>query len=220
VPAGRRRGFVQPLAPAEVERLRGFCRYPRDATLIGVLAYAGLRPGEALALRWSAVRDGALLIDRAASMGVERPTKTGRARIVPLVEPLRADLEAWQSSAPSAAWIFPSRAGALWTDSAFRNWRRRRFYAARDSACADAPSDSPLARATPYTPRHSAASLWLRDPAMSPVEVAEAMGHSVQTLFATYAHVIAGLRGGARRSAGEEIAAARAALTCEPHVLM
>lgn len=45
---------------------------------------------------------------------------------------------------------------------------------------------------------------------LSPVEVAEAMGHSVQTLFSTYAHVIAGLRGSAGRPAADEIAAARA----------
>jgi hypothetical protein len=41
---------VRPLAPATVEAMRA-ASTPRDATLLSVLAYAGLRPGEALALR-------------------------------------------------------------------------------------------------------------------------------------------------------------------------
>lgn len=78
VPAGRPRRFVEPLAPAEVERLRAACRDTRDATLISVLAYAGVRPGEALALRWRCVRDDALLVERAVSMGrSERPRPAG-----------------------------------------------------------------------------------------------------------------------------------------------
>jgi integrase len=50
-----RRTEVRPLAPASVERMRG-ASSPRNATLISVLAYAGLRPGEALALQWRGAR--------------------------------------------------------------------------------------------------------------------------------------------------------------------
>ena len=42
---------VRPPAPSTVERMRA-ASDASDATLIPVLAYAGLRPGEALALRW------------------------------------------------------------------------------------------------------------------------------------------------------------------------
>ena len=42
---------VRPLAPESVERIR-LQLGVRDATLVSVLAYAGLRPGEALALSW------------------------------------------------------------------------------------------------------------------------------------------------------------------------
>jgi integrase len=35
----------------------------RDATLISVLAYAGLRPTEALTLRWGQVRDRTLVVN-------------------------------------------------------------------------------------------------------------------------------------------------------------
>jgi integrase len=47
---------VRPLAPVTVERLRAASR-ERDAVLISILAYAGLRPQEALALDWGHVRD-------------------------------------------------------------------------------------------------------------------------------------------------------------------
>src|SRR5262249_57030754 len=43
---------VRPLAPVTVEALRAAAS-DRDAALISVLAYAGLRPQEALALRWA-----------------------------------------------------------------------------------------------------------------------------------------------------------------------
>ena len=42
---------------------------PRDATLISVLSYAGLRPGEALGLRWGDIRERTLLVQRAISLG-------------------------------------------------------------------------------------------------------------------------------------------------------
>jgi integrase len=56
-PAQRR--SVTPLAPETVEQMRFWLLHRdlmRDATLVSVLAYAGLRPGEALALTWAHVR--------------------------------------------------------------------------------------------------------------------------------------------------------------------
>jgi integrase len=44
--------------------------------LIGLLGYSGLRPGEALTLQWGDVREKTLLIERAASLGEEKDTKT------------------------------------------------------------------------------------------------------------------------------------------------
>jgi integrase len=52
-PKQKRRRAVRAFAPGEVEKLRRhllLSRRQRDATLISLLAYAGLRPGEALAL--------------------------------------------------------------------------------------------------------------------------------------------------------------------------
>ena len=67
---------VRPLAPITVETIRTKLGR-RDATLVSVLAYAGLRPGEALGLQWHNVRDRTLLVNRSVSLGREkapRPT--------------------------------------------------------------------------------------------------------------------------------------------------
>jgi integrase len=59
-PVRPRARTIVPLAPERVEAIRFAllgCGRIRDATLVSVLAYAGLRPGEALALRWTHVRE-------------------------------------------------------------------------------------------------------------------------------------------------------------------
>jgi integrase len=59
-----------------------------------VLAYAGLRPEEALPLRWSDVGN-TIVVSRTWTHGELRErTKTGRIRAVEVVDPLRADPEA------------------------------------------------------------------------------------------------------------------------------
>ena len=53
-PAHRRKG-IRPLSPAEVERIRQIFLHRgrvRDATLVSVPAYGGLRPSEALQARF------------------------------------------------------------------------------------------------------------------------------------------------------------------------
>jgi integrase len=50
---------IRPLAPASIERMRAAAE-PRDAALISVLAYAGLRPGEALGLQWHDIRENSI----------------------------------------------------------------------------------------------------------------------------------------------------------------
>jgi integrase len=75
-PSARRQLAVHASPPEEVERLRSELGL-RDATLGCVLAYAGLRPQEALALQWRHVRERTLLIEQAATDGRlkgQRPT--------------------------------------------------------------------------------------------------------------------------------------------------
>jgi len=58
-PSAKRQRAVTPPSPVVMERMRGellaACQ-KRDATLVSILAYAGLRPQEALGLLWSNVR--------------------------------------------------------------------------------------------------------------------------------------------------------------------
>jgi integrase len=77
----QRRREAKPLWPTLVEAIRAQLG-PRDATLVSVLAYAGLRPEEALALRWRDVRVDGLVIERALALGEFRRTKTGHERTV------------------------------------------------------------------------------------------------------------------------------------------
>jgi integrase len=77
---------VRPLAPATIEKLRAVSRR-RDAVLISVLisvlAYAGLRPQEALGLCRNHVRDRTLLVERAVWLA------PARARHAPDAEHVR-----------------------------------------------------------------------------------------------------------------------------------
>src|SRR3546814_1155440 len=62
-----------------------------------LLAYAGLRPQEALAMRWDDVRERTLLIEKASDgQGGVKPTKTSQSRTVRLLAPLGGDLAEWR----------------------------------------------------------------------------------------------------------------------------
>jgi integrase len=67
----------------------------QDAEIVRVAAYAGLRQGELLALRWRDVdfAGSALTVARALSAGRESSTKSGRVRRVPLADQAAAALD-------------------------------------------------------------------------------------------------------------------------------
>lgn len=204
-PSGRRQGAVVALAPARVEAVRGRLLAAGglgDATLVSVLAYAGLRPQEALALGWRHVRDRTLLVERKNVDGTLVPgQKTGRpARTVPLTAPLRADLAKWRLARGSPdGLVFPTRAGRPWREHDYLNWLRRTW--------------TPAARAegvgaTPYALRHSYASLRLREGVSIP-ELAQELGHSPVMTLGTYGHVIEELRDTERLTAEATVQRAR-----------
>ncbi|MGH2875926.1 MAG: tyrosine-type recombinase/integrase, partial [Solirubrobacteraceae bacterium] len=144
-----RREEVRALAPATIEAMRGAVDV-RDATLISVLAYAGLRPGEALGLRWGDVRERALLVQRSISPGEEADTKTRQHRTVRLLAPLASDVRSWRMAAgrpDDSQLVFPGTDGQPWTLAAYQSWRRRAFRRAVDAAG--------LAGVRPYDLRHS-----------------------------------------------------------------
>jgi integrase len=212
-PSGLRKRAVHPASPRVVEAMRADLRARgqlRDASLVVLLAYAGVRPGEALALSWAHVKDRVLLIERALDDdGSFKGTKNGGIRTVDLVSPLAADLAEWRLACgrpdPDAL-VFPTRDGAAWTAHDWQNWRRRRFQPTAKGAG--------LVSARPYDLRHTFCSLLIaQDPNIA--EVARQAGHSPGMTLSTYAHVIEELRGVERVSAENAIRAARAAHVSE-----
>lgn len=209
-PKVRRYREVRPLPPLSVERLRiaaaGRRRRhgPRDATLIAVLAYAGIRPQEAQALRWSDVRERTLLIEKAADgQGGVKSTKTGQTRTVRLLAPLAADLAEWRARCDHGEdedLLFPNRSGGVWNDGAWQSWHRDAWH----PACAEAGIEN----ARPYDLRHSFISLLIHE-GRSVVEVARQAGHSPTMTLDVYAHVFDEFDLSERVSAEDQIAQAR-----------
>jgi integrase len=202
---------VVPLAPAAIEAMRtyllaGGSEQPlRDATLVSVLAYSGLRPGEALGLTWGDVRERTILVQRTASYGEAKDTKTNANRTVRLLDPLRRDLAEWRLAAGrphDATLVFPGHDGRMWSKAAYQSWRRRAFLRALRGAGID--------RARPYDLRHSFASLLLHE-GRSVIYVARQLGHDARLTLTRYGHVIDELDGTPQISAEDAIRAARAA---------
>jgi integrase len=207
-PPARGKRAVTRLPPTIVERIRGVLLADgrlRDATLISVLAYAGLRPGEALALTWGHVRNRTLLVEAAVSLGELRDTKTGQRRAVALLGPLAQDLSEWRLACgrpPDEELVFPDRRGRFWTADAYRNWRRR-IYVPAAVACG-------VTNPRPYDLRHSFVSLLIHE-GRSVVEVARQAGHSPKMALDTYAHVFDEFALEDRLPAEEQIRRARTA---------
>jgi integrase len=146
-PSGARKRSVTPLAPETVEEMRHWLlrrNLIRDATLVSVLAYAGLRPGEAFALTWAHVRERTLLIEAAVSLGQITETKTRRRRTVRMLAPLGQDLAKWRlhcGRPDPGVLVFPGHDGWPWSAAAWKNWRRRAFGPA--AAAAGVPAARP-----------------------------------------------------------------------------
>jgi len=221
-PPGTRQRHPHPFPPLLVERIKlRLQRRPTrrgdpyrgssDACLVGLLSYAGLRPGEALALTWDDIGRRTIAIDKAVADGIVGSTKTGHARTVPLVEPLRQELEVWQAlSGASQALLFPGPSGGPWSRTQANNWRARVWKPTLQSLAVETNLDR-LATAIPYDCRGSFVSLHLRAGA-SPLEVAAWAGHSPQVMFKHYANVIEELVGEPTLSAEEQINRARIAV--------
>ena len=116
----------EPLPPIIVEQIRAPLSH-RDATMISVLAYAGLRPDEATRARWRDLTDRALHV---------HASKTERPR-TKLLSPLAQDLAEWRlpSGRPaSGALLFPTHDGDDWKVHDWQNWRRRVYQPAAKAA--------------------------------------------------------------------------------------
>ena len=183
IPHAKRKRLVRPAAPSQVEGMRVALLAAdrrRDAVLVATLAYAGLRPQEARALRWGDIGERTIRVERAAAGTSIKATKTERPRTVRLLSPLSEDLASLRGDGGLDDLVFPRDDGSLMTDGDWRNWRKRVF--------------GPVAGAVgiqggrPYDLRHSFASL-LVDQGASVVEVARQMGNAPSVTLDTYAHL-------------------------------
>jgi integrase len=210
-PRAPHREQVRPLAPATVERIRA-CLGARDATLVSVLAYAGLRPGEALALRWSDARERTILVQRASDgYGGVKTTKTRSVRTVRLLAPLAADLRQWRlaSGRPDEdTLIFPGIDGRTVTREAWKSWARRTWADAWKIARAASAERTPRV----YDLRHSYVSLLLAE-GRTIHYVATQAGHDPQLTLSTYGHLLAEYAEADRIDAEREITSAREIVT-------
>ncbi|HYF24711.1 MAG TPA: tyrosine-type recombinase/integrase [Baekduia sp.] len=214
------------LSVREVEARRGAVD-EGWSMLVTLLAYTGMRPGEALALRWGDLTERTIRVERAASMcdGSVQGTKTDTSRSVRLLAPLAADLAAWRlrcGRPAKTALVVPHPSGQAWSKTHWDNWRDRVWRPAAHAAGIatlevvqsrkDARHrkrervkfDGPV----PYDLRHTFASLLLAE-GRSVHYVAEQLGHGAEQTLRTYGHVIADYRDRQVIDAEAEIRAVR-----------
>ena len=176
---------TRPPSPRECEQIMRAMPTIGDSTLVSTLYQAGLRPQEALRLRWDDVRDRTLLVDA---------PKTGRSRAVKLFPTLASDLRKWKVACPPQELVFPSKRGKPISETGWHNWRNRIW------------KEAAPAGMRPYDLRHTFVSLLIRE-GLSVVEIAAQAGHSPEVCLRTYAHEFAELQG--LGNAEETILAAR-----------
>jgi integrase len=235
-PKPLQRDAVQPLSPATVELIRAAMLNPapreisaaspgqrqrkqyrlpalgtpqtrqRDALIVSILAYAGLRPGELRAQRFSDTKDRTILVQRAANPdGSVKSTKNTEKRSVRLLSPLAEDLREYRLALgrpKEARLVLVTDDGRAWDKSDWDMWRVDRWApACRTAGLQSVPR--------PYDCRHSFASLLLAE-GKQPTYVARQLGHSLAVLLSTYAHLIDEFQDADRVDAEHEIGVARA----------
>ena len=173
-------------SPEIVERIRSVLPV-QHAVLVAVLAYEGLRPGEAFALTWQDVLDGSgevrhrLLVRRALSDHRVSTTKSQRDRSPELFHPVARDLLELHELAGQPAereLVFPDDAGGHLRR---QNWRQRVWMPAL--------LEAGVGYFRPYDLRHTCATLLIYE-GRTVNEVARHLGHADPGFTArTYAHI-------------------------------
>jgi integrase len=197
---------VPPIAPERIELLRASFD-ARNATIITLLGYQGLRPEELLALRAEDLAEGGIEVRRKVVDGQVRPyTKTRRNRFVKWTAPVvRRDVLAYQLAAGIRTGLLFARAdGAAWRKHDYDNWRERVYQPAARAVGLPDPR--------PYDLRGSFVSL-LAWEGHTMLEVARRAGHSLQTCDRHYAGIFedASMRD---RVGAEQRSPARASASC------
>jgi integrase len=201
---------IPAIAPLSIERLLARLGR-RDAMLVELVAYQGLRPEEALALEPGAILEAGLRIRQKNVDGEIIPwTKTRRDRTVPWTGPVQQDLREFLiATGIRDGLLFVRPDGEPWRKHDYDNWRERVYQ--RQAARLDlAPR--------PYDLRGAWVSL-LAWEGRSLLEVARWAGHSVQTCDRYYAAIFDDVDMAKRGSATEAIAKARDKVSRGEHTL-
>jgi integrase len=200
---GHKRRAARRIGVEEVEKMRAYFLAAEDtraAAAISVLAYVGLRPEEARALVPESF-DG-----DAFELTEEQTKYKTPARRAPIPEPVIEEV-----AALDVPLLFVRSDGGQFTDTDYRNWRRRQFRAAASAAGLlewDEDAERWIGDFRPYDSRHVAASLKVRAGEPLP-DVAADLGHSFETLCRVYVGEIKAMRGQPTTPISEAISAAR-----------
>lgn len=123
-----------PYTPSEVALIAASCKFQRDATLIVVAAYSGLRWSELRGLKWGDLSDDYRTIHVQRSIdhdGSSKLPKNGTPRTTALLKRGRDALAAYRDSLPERTpemWVFPNQSGK----PLCLNWYQRRLPAIRE----------------------------------------------------------------------------------------
>ena len=187
----------------------------QDATLVSIMYMAGLRPGEALALRWRDIEGDVLKIRSAMSENeIVGRTKTRKRRDVPIIAPLKQDLAALRELKEAdaddflfLAWHRKTNSVDHFSPNDWKQWRERQFDSAlqrvesgwrewrkglsRSQLEEDVrESITGLEGTRPYDlGRHTHSSLNLAA-GVTPQRLARIQGHSLRTLSEVYGNMI------------------------------
>lgn len=188
--------IIDPFSRDEAEQIIGYLyanlsRYSRiNAAFYEFMFFTGMRPGEAMALRWDEIDEEEyrahvrrIVVDRE----IQERVKTKHERQVLLNErALNALQEARRiaklkkmasaSSFAESPFVFPPSKGGLWIKEP--SVTIKHFHAALDALG--------IRRRRQYDARHTYATMCLMA-GMNPAFIANQLGHSVQMLLSTYA---------------------------------
>lgn len=231
-PPAKRTKVIHALSVIEVERILHHLRIMGDedgATLVELMAYTGARPQDALALAYTEVGEtihyAFKVVDGNRVPGAK--TGPGRSRTVKALPIVLSDLRHRQLTTVGARResLVLDNDGRPWAAHTYKNWTRKvaRGKTRTDGTRAGQPGPFPRAVAaaglppdiTPYTLRHSYASLRIAEGKLSLQEIAEEMGHDLAVLAETYAHVISDYAGKGRVDPDTLIRQARDTIAAE-----
>lgn len=173
--------------------------------LLTLLIWVGLRPGEALYLRWLHLRDAFGMLDHIAVRGAlkdiageleEGDTKTHSNRdaiTFPFIQAEFDDLYHGVGAPKLRARVFPNRSGGplRWDNLRDRAWYR----ALHRGGIAEEPKAGAVGAFRPYLARHHAASALFHanrpeGQRYAPAQIARSLGNTQQVLHDIYSHVL------------------------------